>query len=98
MKKIIAIFGLTLFTLTACNENKTETKTKTMATATTDKLAFDSGYSEVNGLKMYYEILVFGQNNGLQQITIMHREDDKYGKQMLERILNSVELQNISQP
>ena len=49
-------------------------------------------------VKMYYEILVFGQNNGLQQITIMHREDDKYGKQMLERILNSVELQNISQP
>ena len=48
-------------------------------------------------VKMYYEILVFGQNNGLQQITIMHREDDKYGKQMLERILNSVELQNISQ-
>jgi pimeloyl-ACP methyl ester carboxylesterase len=54
MKKIIAIFGLTLFTLTACNENKTETKT--MTTAATDKLTFDSGYSEVNGLKMYYEI------------------------------------------
>lgn len=49
-------------------------------------------------VKMYYEILVFGQNNGLQQITIMHREDDKYGKQILERVLNSVELQNISQP
>jgi hypothetical protein len=49
-------------------------------------------------VKMYYEILVFGQNNGLQQITIMHREDDKYGKQMLERILNSVELQNSNQP
>lgn len=63
MKKIIAIFGLTLFTLTACNENKTETKTKTMATATTDKLAFDSGYSEVNGLKMYYEI--YGQGKPL---------------------------------
>ena len=49
-------------------------------------------------VKMYYEILVFGQNNGLQQITIMHREDDKYGKQMLGRILNSVELQNSNQP
>ena len=48
-------------------------------------------------IKMYYEILIFGQDNGLQQITIMHREDDKYGKQMLERILNSVELQNNSQ-
>lgn len=54
MKRIIVIFGLTLFTLTSCNQNKTETKT--MTTATTDKLTFDSGYSEVNGLKMYYEI------------------------------------------
>lgn len=48
--------------------------------------------------KMYYEILVFGQSNGLQQITVLHRENDKYGKQILERVLNSVELQNISQP
>lgn len=31
--------------------------------ATTDKLAFDSGYSEVNGLKMYYEI--YGQGKPL---------------------------------
>ncbi|ANI90595.1 alpha/beta hydrolase [Arachidicoccus ginsenosidimutans] len=34
-----------------------------MATATTDKLTFDSGYSEVNGLKMYYEI--YGQGKPL---------------------------------
>lgn len=61
MKRIIVIFGLTLFALTSCNENKTETKT--MATETTDKLTFDSGYSEVNGLKMYYEI--YGQGKPL---------------------------------
>jgi len=61
MKKIIAIFGLTLFTLTAFNENKTETKT--MIIAATDELNFDSGYSEVNGLKMYYEI--YGQGKPL---------------------------------
>lgn len=54
MKRIIIIFGLTLFTFMSCNENKTEPKT--MAVATAGKLAFDSGYSEVNGLKMYYEI------------------------------------------
>ena len=42
--------------------------------------------------KMYYEMLVFGQNNGLQQILILHREDDKYGQQIGQRILNSVEL------
>lgn len=61
MKQIIVIFGLTLLTLTACNENKTETKK--MEKATADKLAFDSGYSEVNGLKMYYEI--YGQGKPL---------------------------------
>jgi len=42
--------------------------------------------------KMYYELLLFGQNNGLQQILILHREDDKYGQQIGERVLNSVEL------
>lgn len=42
--------------------------------------------------KLYYEILVFAQSNGLQQITIMHEEGDKYGKQITERVLNSVEL------
>jgi pimeloyl-ACP methyl ester carboxylesterase len=61
MKRIIVIFGLTLFGLSSCNENKTETKT--MTTETTDKLAFDSGYSEVNELKMYYEI--YGQGKPL---------------------------------
>ena len=48
--------------------------------------------------KMYYEILVFSQNNGLQQITVIHREDDQYGKEIMNRVLNSVELQNYSQP
>lgn len=43
--------------------------------------------------KMYYELLLFGQNNGLQQILVLHREDDKYGQQIAERMLNSVELQ-----
>ena len=43
--------------------------------------------------KMYYEILLFGQNNGLQQIMVFHKEEDKYGQQIAERMLNSVELQ-----
>ena len=59
MKKIITIFGLALFTLTAFNEDKTETKR--MEVATTNELTFDSGYSKVNGLKMYYEIYGQGQ-------------------------------------
>ena len=47
--------------------------------------------------KMYYEVLTFGQNNGIQQITLMHEEGDKYGDQLFERILNSVELQTSEQ-
>jgi len=43
--------------------------------------------------KMYYELLLFSQNGGLQTLLIMHREDDKYGQQIAERMLNSVELQ-----
>ncbi|WP_281321821.1 alpha/beta fold hydrolase [Flavobacterium aestivum] len=57
MKRIIVILGLTFFALTSCNVNKTVNKK--METATTDKPIFSNGYSEVNGLKMYYEI--YGQ-------------------------------------
>ena len=42
--------------------------------------------------KMYYEMLVFKQDGGLQQIIISYKEEDTYGKQILERIMNSVEL------
>ena len=43
--------------------------------------------------KMYYQVLLFSQNSGLQTILVMHRENDKYGQQIAERMLNSVELQ-----
>lgn len=42
--------------------------------------------------KMYYEILLFGQNGGMQQIMMMHEEGDKYANEISDRILNSVEL------
>lgn len=42
--------------------------------------------------KMYYEILFFKQGDGLQKIMIAFRDNDKYGKEIMERILNSVEL------
>jgi pimeloyl-ACP methyl ester carboxylesterase len=57
MKLIIVIFNLALFTLTSCNEKETETNK--MEIATTDNLTFENGYSDVNGIKMYYEI--YGQ-------------------------------------
>lgn len=57
MKLIIVIFNLAFFTLTSCNEKETETNK--MEIATTDNLTFENGYSDVNGIKMYYEI--YGQ-------------------------------------
>ncbi|MBK8980814.1 MAG: alpha/beta hydrolase [Ignavibacteria bacterium] len=54
MKTLIITFVFTLFALTSCSE-KTTTTNK-MKTETKDSLVFKSGYSDVNGLKMYYEI------------------------------------------
>ncbi|HEX8577690.1 MAG TPA: hypothetical protein VF677_15495 [Flavobacterium sp.] len=42
--------------------------------------------------KLYYEILLFGQDNGLQQIIIVHEEGDPYAKQISDRMLQSVAL------
>jgi len=47
--------------------------------------------------KLYYEILIFGQEGGLQQIVILHQEGDEYAKQISERVLNSVELKKVAQ-
>lgn len=54
-------------------------------------------FSKINPLtkssvKVYYEILVFSQNGGLQQIIMVHEEGDKYANEIADRILNSVEL------
>jgi pimeloyl-ACP methyl ester carboxylesterase len=64
MKRIILFIGA-LFALTSCNEQKTETNN--MEIATTGKLTFSSGYSDVNGLKMYYEM--YGQG---KPIVLIH--------------------------
>ena len=48
--------------------------------------------SENDSQKMYYEILLFKQDGGLQQIIVSYKESDPYGKKILERIINSVEL------
>ena len=60
-KLIISFFALTLFALASCREKKTENTT--VETPKTGKLTFTSGYSEVNGLDMYYEI--YGQGKPL---------------------------------
>lgn len=62
MKRTITFLILVFLGLTSCNIKKTNT-TKNEMKKTTDTLDFKSGYSEVNGLKMYYEI--YGQGKPL---------------------------------
>jgi hypothetical protein len=58
-------------------------------------------FSRVNALtdekdRMYYEVLLFSQEGGLQQILILHQEGDKYANEISERVLSSVELKQES--
>ena len=53
MKRLIAYFALTILILTACNYSNTNNH---IANSKTDSFTFESGYPDVNGLKMYYEI------------------------------------------
>jgi hypothetical protein len=45
--------------------------------------------------KVYYEILYFKQNQGLQQIMIVFPEGDQYGSAIADRMLQSVELRQV---
>jgi hypothetical protein len=59
-------------------------------------------FSKIDGdsqssTKLYYEVLIFSQDGGLQQITIVHEEGDLYANEISERIMKSVELQNTKQ-
>jgi len=44
-------------------------------------------------IKIYFDIVIFKQDGGFQQIAILHQEGDEYANQVAERILNSIELQ-----
>lgn len=46
--------------------------------------------------KLYYEVLLFGQEGGLQQIMLFHKEGDTYGNEIADRVLSSVELKQAS--
>ncbi len=59
-------------------------------------------FSKINDItktstKIYYEILLFSQSGGLQQIILLHEEGDQYANEISDRILTSVELQNTKQ-
>ena len=53
MKQTITFLALTILILASCKESRTN---KSIVDTKTDSMAFKSGYSDVNGLKMYYEI------------------------------------------
>lgn len=46
--------------------------------------------------KLYYEIILFSQEGGLQQIMLFHEEGDTYANEIAERVLSSVELKQVS--
>jgi hypothetical protein len=52
--------------------------------------------TDKTSIKAYYEILLFKQDQGLQQIVILHEEGDTYANDITDRILNSVELKKAS--
>ena len=59
-------------------------------------------FSKIDGdkqssVKLYYEIVLFSQEGGLQQIIIVHEEGDKYANEISDKILNSVELEKTNQ-
>jgi hypothetical protein len=45
-----------------------------------------------NKERLYYEVLLFSQDGGLQQIMIFHEEGDTYANEISDRVLSSVEL------
>lgn len=53
MKQTIIFFALTILILASCDESRIN---KNIVDTKIDSMAFKSGYSEVNGLKMHYEI------------------------------------------
>ncbi len=64
MKKIIIYSVLALFIFSSCNSAKqSEENSNQMKAAAKDTLTSKNGYSEVNGIKMYYEI--YGQGKPL---------------------------------
>lgn len=58
MKRTITFFALTILILASCKAGRTN---KNIGVTKIDSMNFKSGYSEVNGLKMYYEIYGEGE-------------------------------------
>src|SRR6187549_3525340 len=63
MKYVISYSVFVLLIFISCNENKKQIAKNNTQMASNDNITFKSGYSDVNGLKMYYEI--YGQGKPL---------------------------------
>jgi pimeloyl-ACP methyl ester carboxylesterase len=63
MKQAITVFAWTVLMLFSCNSNKRTNTSKTNMETTTDSLHSTNGYSQVNGISMYYEL--YGQGKPL---------------------------------
>lgn len=52
--------------------------------------------NEDKQIKLGYEVLVFSQDGGLQEIIITFKDDDEFGSKISDRIINSVELKRVN--
>ncbi len=44
-----------------------------------------------SSVKLYFEVILFKENGGYQQVILFHEEGDKYAEQISEKVMNSVE-------
>ena len=44
-----------------------------------------------SSVKLYFEIILFKENGGYQQVILFHEEGDKYAEQISEKVMNSIE-------
>lgn len=47
--------------------------------------------------RMSYQIFVFSQPGGAQELFLVYKNDDEYAKQIMERVLNSIELRKTTE-
>ena len=48
-------------------------------------------------VKIYYELLLFAQQGGIQKIMMIHPENDGFAKEISERMINSVEIKKATE-
>ena len=43
--------------------------------------------------KSSYELLLFAQENGLQEVLVVYKDDSRFSEAIKDRIINSIELE-----